>query len=153
MYSWLLAAAIVSTLALWRLLVMRGNGWLWGALYALATASCVYLHLYGALVPLAQTVFVVGWSIATRDGRGFLRWLAASLAALVLFLPWLPRALGILGFSGWRAAGDPAEIPWRYLAAFTASDAMPEPWHGLLPWLYAFLALAGVIVWWRVRRA
>ncbi|MCO5211628.1 MAG: glycosyltransferase family 39 protein [Caldilinea sp.] len=153
MYSWLLAAALVSALALWRLVVRRGNGWLWGTLYAVATAWCVYLHLYGALVPLAQAIFVMGWSIATRDGRGFLRWLAASLAALVLFVPWLPRALGIFGFSGWRAAGDPAEIPWRYLAAFTAGDAMPEPWHGLLPWLYAFLALAGIVVWWRVRRA
>lgn len=153
MYSWLLATALVSALALWQLVVLRGNGWLWGAIYAVATAWCVYLHLYGALVPIAQAIFAIGWSIATRDGRGFMRWLAAATAALLLFAPWLPRALGIFGFSGWRTAGDPAEIPWRYLAAFTAGDAMPEPWHGVLPWLYALLALAGLVFWWRVRRA
>ena len=153
MYSWLLATALVSALALWQLVVRRGSSWLWGGLYAVATAWCIYLHLYGALVPLAQAIFVVGWSIATGDGRGFARWTAASLAALLIFVPWLPRALGIFGFSGWRAAGDPAEIPWRYLAAFTAGDAMPDPWHGTLPWVYALLALGGIYVWWRVRRA
>jgi len=153
MYSWLLATALVSALALWQLVVRRGNSWLWGGLYAVATAWCIYLHLYGALVPLAQAIFVVGWSIATGDGRGFVRWTAASLAALSMFVPWLPRALGIFGFSGWRVAGDPAEIPWRYLAAFTAGDAMPDPWHGTLPWVYALLALGGIYVWWRVRRA
>jgi len=153
MYSWLLATALVSALALWQLVVRRGNSWLWGGLYAVATAWCIYLHLYGALVPLAQAIFVVGWSIATGDGRGFARWTAASLAALSMFVPWLPRALGIFGFSGWRVAGDPAEIPWRYLAAFTAGDAMPDPWHGTLPWVYALLALGGIYVWWRVRRA
>ena len=153
MYSWLLATALVSALALWQLVVRRGNGWLWGGVYAVATAWCVYLHLYGALVPLAQVIFVAGWSLVTRDGRGFGRWLAAAAAALLLFAPWLPRALGIFGFSGWRAAGDPAEIPWRYLAAFTAGDVMPAPWHDALPWLYALLALAGTFFWWRVRRA
>jgi 4-amino-4-deoxy-L-arabinose transferase-like glycosyltransferase len=153
MYSWLLAASLVSTVALVRLLEIDGARrvrWAWGTLYALATAATVYLHLFGALTPLAQAIFVTGWALARRDGRSFGRWLAAAAAALLLFLPWLPRVLGIFNFGGWREAGDPAEIPWRYLAAFTVSDAMPDPGRTPLVWLYALLALAGVACWWRV---
>lgn len=156
MYTWLLATSLLATLALWRLLEMDGrrrNRWGWGMLYALATAATVYLHLFGALAPLAQAVFVSGWAVIGRHWRGFGRWLAAAAGALLLFAPWLPRVLGIFGFSGWREPGAPAEIPWRYLAAFTVGDAMPDPWRAPLIWLYALLALAGLIFWRRTRRA
>lgn len=156
MYTWLLATSLLATLALWRLLEMDGrrrNRWGWGMLYALATAATVYLHLFGAFAPLAQAIFVSGWAVSGRHWRGFGRWLAAAAGALLLFLPWLPRVLGIFGFAGWRAPGDPAEIPWRYLAAFTVSDAMPDPGRTPLVWLYALLALAGLLFWRRTRCA
>ena len=154
MYTWLLATALFSNWALWRLVVRPGRrAWPWGVAYALATAACVYLHLYGALVPLTQAVFVLGWAIVKRDGRGLLRWALAGLGALALFLPWLPHALGIFGFGGWREAGNPAEIPARYFAAYTVSDGMPAEWRTWLVWLYGGLALGGVFFWWRVRRA
>lgn len=159
MYSWLLATALLATVALWRLLEAdgrprsRGARWGWGALYALAIAASVYLHFFGALLPLAHACFVCGWALAQRTWRALGRWMVASAGAFLLFLPWLPRALAIFGFSGWRAAGDPAEIPWRYLAAFTVSDAMPDPWRTPLIWLFALLALAGFAFWWRTRRA
>lgn len=156
MYTWLLATSLLATVALWRLLAMderQHNRWGWGTLYALATASSVYLHLFGALAPLAQAVFVSGWALFTRNWQGFGRWLIAATGALLLFLPWLPHVIGIFGFGGWREPGDPAEIPWRYLAAFTVSDAMPSPWRTPLVWLYALLALTGLIFWWRTHRA
>lgn len=156
MYTWLLATSLLATVALWRLLEVDGrrrNRWGWGVLYALATAATVYLHLFGALVPLAHACFVSIWAIFTHNRQGFGRWLIAATGALLLFLPWLPRVVGIFGFGGWREPGDPAEIPWRYLAAFTVSDAMPAPWRTPLVWLYALLASAGLIFWWRTRRA
>lgn len=154
MYSWLLAMALLSTWALWRLLVRPGRQPApWLVVYAVTTAACVYLHLYGALVPIAQTVFVAGWAIVQRDVRSLVRWAGASAVAFLLFLPWLPRALAIFGFEGWREGGNASEIPWRYLAAYSVSDGMPAPWHGWLPWLYALLALAGIWFWRRVRPA
>jgi 4-amino-4-deoxy-L-arabinose transferase-like glycosyltransferase len=154
MYAWLLAAALLSNWALWRLLVRPGQpAWPWGVVYAVATAACVYLHLYGALVPIAQAVFVLGWALVKRDGRRLLRWALAGVGALVLFLPWLPHALGIFGFGGWRAAGNPAEIPARYFAAYTVSDGMPEAWRTWLLWVYGALAAGGLFFWWKIRRA
>ncbi len=154
MYTWLLAASIASTWALWRLLEHPGRvaGW-WVLAYALTTAATVYLHYYGVLVPVAQTVFVIVWALMRRDARGLLRWIIGAVAAFLLFVPWLPRAFEIFGFPGWREPGNPAEIPWRYLSAYTVGAAMPEPWRTWLPWFYVLLSLGGVWYWWRTRRA
>ena len=130
-------------------LAARAN-W-WALLYALSTAGVVYLHLFGALLPLAQAVFAMGWLVVRRDLRRFARWALAALAALLLFLPWLPHTLGIFGFEGWRQGGDAEQLPWRYWLAYTVSDGLAAPWRTWLPWVYVILALGGAVYWWRVR--
>ncbi len=156
MYAWLLAAALTSCLAQWQVLEQprgrsaKGANW-WALLYALSTAGVVYLHLFGALLPLAQTVFAIGWLMVRRDLRRFARWALAALAALLLFLPWLPQTLGSFGFDGWRQGGDAEQLPWRYWLAYTVSDGLAAPWRTWLPWVYVILALGGVVYWWRVR--
>jgi 4-amino-4-deoxy-L-arabinose transferase-like glycosyltransferase len=151
MYSWLLACALLASWALWRLLYAERRRLIFAALYTLAITLGVYLHFYGFLLPIAHTVFVMGWLLVTHRWRVGLAWLGASMASVVLFLPWLPRALGIFGFGGWRESGNPQEIPWRYLAAYTAGDAMPAPLGGWLPWFSLALAVVGTIIWWRQR--
>ena len=156
MYAWLLAAALTSCLAQWQVLEQsrctsgRHANW-WALLYTFSTAGVVYLHLFGALLPLAQAVFSVGWLAVRRDLRSFARWALAALAALVLFLPWLPHTLGIFGFEGWRQGGDAGQLPWRYWLAYTVSDGLAAPWRTWLPWVYAVLAIGGAAYWWRVR--
>ena len=154
MYTWLLAASVASTWSLWRLLEHPGRvaGW-WILAYALTTAATVYLHYFGVLVPVAQTFFVIGWALMRRDTRGLLRWLIGAFTAFLLFVPWLPRAFDIFGFQGWREPGNPAEIPWRYLSAYTVGAATPEPWNAWLPWFYLLLSLGGMWYWWRIRRS
>ena len=151
MYTWILAAGLVATWALWRLL-NRGQGWGWSAaLYATSCAVAVYLHYYAALLPLSHALYMVGRLAVTRRRGEFLRWSAAACAAFVLFLPWLPRALGVLHFTGWREGGTAAEIPMRYLTAYSVGDAMPEQLRAWLPLLYAGLAILGLILWMRTR--
>ncbi len=158
MYAWLLAAALTSCLAQWQVLERpdahsgRHANW-WAALYALATAAVVYLHLFGALLPLAQAVFALGWLAVRRDLHRFARWALAALAALLLFLPWLPHTLGIFDFEGWRQGGDAGDLPWRYWLAYTVSDGMAAPWRSWLPWVYVVLAIGGAVYWWRARVA
>lgn len=150
MYSWLLAAALTSCLAQWQVLERPGShaNW-WAVLYTLSTAVLVYLHLFGALLPLAQAVFALGWLIVRRDLRTFARWALASLAAILLFVPWLPHTAGIFGFEGWREGGDAGQLPWRYWLAYTVSDSLTDSWRMWLSWVYVVLAIAGVVYWWR----
>ena len=158
MYAWLLAMSLLSTLALWQLLeepraIVRRQRIGWGTAYAASVAACVYLHYYGALVPIVQALFVAGWAIATRRWTPTLLWAGWSAGALLLFAPWLPRALGIFGFGGWRTDGTVAEMPWRYLAAYSGSANMPTPWDDVIPWMTLVLALLGAIWWVRTRPA
>ena len=169
MYSWLLATGVGATWLLVRLLRVgaprqestlypgeRPSGHrapdalVWAGYVALMTAT-IYLQYYGFLVPLAHALFALVWLWRTRDLRRFLAWVAAGVAVSVLFLPWGPHFLGLFAFPGWRQPLDPWQLPWRYLAAYTAGDAMPLPWHAWVPWLYLVLALAGIAAWWRGR--
>ncbi len=150
-YSWLVASSLLSSWSLWHLLMDKRHWASWLG-YVLATTLTVYLHYYGFLVPLAQTLFVIGWTAARRDWRTTLRWVAAGFVTLLLFLPWLPRAWGIFGFSGWREPIDPWQIPWRFLNAYTAGEALPQPWHTPITWLYLLLLLIGALFWWRRQR-
>jgi hypothetical protein len=47
---------------------------------------------------------------------------------------------------------DPWTIPWRFWAAYTVGDAMPEPWRTSLPWVYGALSVLGLYGWWRQSR-
>lgn len=156
MYSWVLTAALVATWAMWHLCASQRARLRWGALYALSVAAGVYLHHYGALTPLAHAVCLSIWLIAARLApparRAARDWLAAAGVAFILYLPWLPRALGILEFPGWRAPADPWQIPGRYLAAYTLGDAMPAPWRPWLIALYLVLTAVGVVAWWQIDR-
>ena len=164
MYSWLLATGLGATWLLWRLLadqrpglsggIKQRNGRWWpiGLGYTVLTAATIYLHHYGFLVPLSHAIYALAILWWNRNWRLFLRWLLAGAGVIVLYLPWLPRFLGIFGFSGWRPPVNPWQLPWRYLAAYTVGDTMPGPWRAWLPWLYLALALVGLWGWWRLDR-
>jgi mannosyltransferase len=180
-YSWLAASALLATWSFWRLLVagtpgakatgltaeagskpaviqsgspgIRKEIWLLVGLYIGAMTLTVYLHYYGFLAPLAHTVFFVGWFAHRRERGVLLVWAGAGFVILLLFLPWLPRAFGILNFSGWREPIDPWAIPWRFLTAYTTGEAAPAGWRNGLTWLYLGLAGLGVSGWWQRRPA
>lgn len=151
MYTWLLAASVLSTWALWRLLHGAGaHRWRYGALYAVATALCVYLHYYGALTPIAHALYVPIWGIATQRWRRVFNWLIAAGAAFLLFVPWLPRAVDIFGFTGWREEGVVSEIPLTFARLYLVGYIQPDL---AIPTLILFLIVALVgTAWWMVRR-
>ncbi len=153
-YSWLLLIGLVASWCLWHLLIAQGKrqtAFLIG--YVLSITAAVYAHFYGFLIPIAHTVFALGWLIVKRDWRAVARWALAGVIVVVGFLPWLPRALKIFNFHGWRDPIDPWQIPWRVLMTYTVGETMPLPWQNWLPWLYLTLAVLGLGLWWRIRPA
>lgn len=160
MYSWLLAAGLSSHLLFWRLFRQekrRHAAVLPDALlvagYVASTTLSIYLHFYGFLVPLIHAVYASIWILVTRRWRPFAAWAGAGFAVLLLFLPWLARALQIFGFSGWRDPADPWALPRLYFAAYTVGDALQPPWRSPLLWIYFGLCLVGVWAWIRHERA
>lgn len=156
MYSWLLAAGLLATIACWRLLV-RQAGWGVWLLYVLTTTLTIYLHYFGFLVPLSHAAFGLVWLIWQRRDRRVLwrgvgRWALAGLAVAALFAPWFLRALDLLAFEGWREPLDPTRVPWLLLQAYSVGETMPPPLDRWLPWGYAVLALVGLAAWTRCNR-
>lgn len=86
------------------------------------------------------------WSAHARQWRN---WLAALLAIVLLYLPWLPRALRVLSFPGWRPPADLRSLPARYLTYYSVGTSMPPDvgWR----WTLGFLFLAGLGVIFLVR--
>lgn len=94
------------------------------ALLAVITAAGLYTHYAYPLFMLAHGAAALAWLLARTPGlprrRALLACIAAALAALALFLPWLPTALGQL--SGWQQTSAAQAGPEQALAL-------------LLPWL------------------
>lgn len=155
MYSWLLMSSLFSFWALWRTMdgKARDKRWTVDAIYILSTATTVYLHYFGFLIPVAQTIFMAIWSLVEGSWRTTRRWLIDGVIILLLFLPWLGKALTFLGFQGWREPLDPWQVPWLMHSAYSVGFPMPQPWQTWLPWLYLGLAVLGLVVWWRQHRS
>lgn len=173
MYSWLLAAGVASHLFFWKLLSADATSALIDrsdhtssedkdqpainsivqlpvgifVAYVSATALSVYLHYYGFLVPLSQVTYIVIWTPLTRHWLRTAWWIIAGGLIFLLFLPWLPRALAIFSFSGWRPAGDPWQIPWQYFAMFTSGSPATDVWYSQAIWIYWLAAATGAIFW------
>jgi hypothetical protein len=124
----------------------RRPGWRSGALFAVAAALAVWLHL-GAAPLLVTPVLLAGVLALARRGRGLVPLLAlgggAALAMAALLLPAAESLAAMLRVKqggpppGWRQAGEVLQMqagtPWAALAA--------------LVWL-----LAGLGVWVLARR-
>ncbi len=120
----------------------------WWMLCGLSAALAAYAHYYGVLV----LTVLAGWALldlARRGRESMIGWLIAFGTAAVAFLPWLPRALGVLGFQGWRASLRLADAPLANLAAWSAGVTSPEGVRLWIVGLYGVLAIGGIIGWLR----
>jgi hypothetical protein len=109
--------------------------------YVLVTAAMLYTHYYAFLLLAVEWAFVAWW-VWRRDRAAWRPFAAAQLGVGLLFLPWVPRLAGLLGFPGWRPALDVASLPLRYLAIYTVGTSLPAD---TARWLsLGFLLLVGV---------
>lgn len=136
MYSllgcWLLAA----TLAL--LYWLEGGRRRYLAVYVLLMAAAFYTHYFTVLGLLVHWLWLASQTDSPLRRRA---WWLANLAIGVLFLPWLPGLLDLLGHMrvlvaggdvGWQPPVDALSLPsmlWQWLAQ---SDGNELPWPVLL---------------------
>lgn len=88
-YALVQCACVASTLAL--LVAVERRGWRWWALAAVTAAIAVYAH-YIAVLVLAPQVLWALWRVRA-DREQLVRLVAAQVAVVVLFLPWVPDFL------------------------------------------------------------
>ncbi len=135
-------ATATGVAALWLLAVgLQGRGrWPWLG-YSLAGAATLYTHYYGGLIVAIGLLFglVCLWLGPSRNRGGrrlpfFVRsgavpawpaFAAAEAGIGLLFLPWLPRAVGVLGFPGWRPPVGGTELARILLVRFPLGPTLP----------------------------
>lgn len=109
MYALLAALSAASALANCRLRIVNCKLWIVTlAAYVLINAAGLYTHYAFFFVLLVHNLlFILRWLVtgcrSPLRWRFAVAWLAAQVAVLVLFLPWLPTALRQVG--GWPSAG------------------------------------------------
>ncbi|MCR4407469.1 MAG: glycosyltransferase family 39 protein [Anaerolineae bacterium] len=143
MYSLVVCLTLASTWLLVR--GWRGGGWAVWAGYALTTALALYTHYYAVLIPAFHAVFILGHRTGWQPVP-LPRWLAAATAAALLFLPWLPRALRLLSFPGWREPVPLYTVPGRFLTAYSLGLAVPSDLGLWLAVGFLPILIAGLIV-------
>jgi mannosyltransferase len=183
MYTMVVAFATGALWAL--LVALRTNrARAWSAYVALS-ALALYTHYYGAIIMLVSAACAIGILVArSRQGRSRVAALCPALddrsspagdrllrpvplrrlwrsfafsevAVAVLFLPWLPRALGVLAFPGWRPPPDVGALPALLLTRYFLGTSVPPD---LAKWVVIgdslLLALGGAVLVrdWRRRR-
>lgn len=76
----------------------KPKSWLGYVLYSLGITAGLYTHYFTVLVVFAIWLYVVGLNWLDRKKRLIFdyRWLLANVAAVVLFLPWIPNMIAQL---------------------------------------------------------
>jgi 4-amino-4-deoxy-L-arabinose transferase-like glycosyltransferase len=139
------------------------RSWAWLG-YVLAATAALYTQYYAAFLILALNLVVLFWLWARsrripgyQAGRDLFSWLAAQVAVVALYLPWLLYAGGkLLAYVRYKVVADqdlpldPFTYLARRLAAFAGGHAEGALagwwWLGLIPLLLLSLALLVYLV-------
>jgi hypothetical protein len=125
------------------------------AAYALVSAAGLYVHYAFPFILFAHNaIFAVWWLGRARRlpwrWRCLARWVGAQAAIALLFLPWLPNALGSV--TGWSAAGrdyEPGPALLNVLRVLAAGITLPAPKGQVLLAGAGVLLVAGLLPVWR----
>jgi uncharacterized membrane protein len=89
MYILLGLLTTLSCYLTWRI-VQAGQGWI---PYVLISLSALYTHYFAGFVLLAESTFVLSWSLMHRRKHPLARWIGAQAVMAGLYAPWLPIAI------------------------------------------------------------
>ncbi len=153
MYGLVTLLVLVSTWCFLSILEKRETphrDWPRWLLYVAATSLAMYTQYYAAFVPVAQTLFVL---LRWRRHKGVIgRWVAAQVALMVAYLPWLvyagPKLVAYVGNKLVKEGDVPVGLYTyfqEHLIAFSVGHLSAA--RSYLPWsavVFVGLALLGV---------
>jgi hypothetical protein len=99
MYSWALLFIIMTALAAW--FIINTGKTIWWAVFVLSAEAAAYTHYYAAALAVIGYLFLLAY-ILKFDRKKLLKALLSALAAILLYVPWLPSAIN----SFTRASND-----------------------------------------------
>ena len=145
MYNMSLALTLAST---WLAVeAMRRPRWrYWGA-YVLVSWLALHTHYFAAFTLVAQNVFFIGEALLCADRRRRIwQWLAAQLAIVLLYLPWLLAVRSILvGYRGNVDSPAPGVMVARVLGVFAAGESSPVEARMLVAGICGALMMLGLV--------
>jgi mannosyltransferase len=128
--------------------------WLPYAAYVGCATAALYAHVYSGWALLGLNVAFLAHQVRSRrdvpapESRpNLLRWIAAQLAVLVLFAPWLPFVARQLDVNAtyWHGAVGWRQIVTRTWAAFSAGEILDGAWARAAMWAFLVLVAAGTL--------
>ena len=145
MYTW---AALWTTLGLWAAWgLWQTSRWRYWVVYVLACVAALWtLYLTVTLLVITNVAFLAAWQHRRWNRSLLLRWIAAQVAVVALFVPWLlfmvPRA-----YFGWFAAESFSPVFFLQLYATTLAAGVSENLERfLLPTLAVMAILVAVTI-------
>lgn len=152
MYNMSLALTMLSTVAAiawWQSVGVR-KVWL-AITYLAVTWLALHTHYFSLYIVVAQNIALGGVAIVERTWRKWLQWLGIGVVLLMMWLPWLIAAWGIL--TNYRGNGDSPTLFEAFVRAhnaFGVGEAMPiggQLWWALL--VVATMGLGMLNLWQR----
>ncbi len=124
----------------------------WDVVYVLAVAAGLWTHYAFPVLPAVLALTYVVWMYTTRRSLPLLprvvRLLTVHLAALVLYVPWLPTALERV--RAWPRPAHPLTPEEALTATWQWLALGPAPSDAQARWLWLWIALFVVALWpWR----
>ena len=115
MYAWI--ALLSSSSLLCALLWLRKSRTILWLGYVLITAAGLYTHYYAVFVILVENIFFLYLFLRGRlSRRTVIGWGVAQICIILLFAPWLPNLLNIVGGGGGWLAFSEGKPPPAVLA-------------------------------------
>ncbi|MBN1642435.1 MAG: glycosyltransferase family 39 protein [Anaerolineae bacterium] len=127
-------------------------GWGWGVTYVAAAAAGLWTHYSFPIVLVAVNAAVLCWLLASRGrgesangvkGRNALQWAGLQVAALVLFVPWLPIAWARISAYGAISRSTPlVQVAGQWLKLLSVGESVAT--DDLAKWMT--VGIAGLAV-------
>lgn len=119
------------------------------AFYVFFALASLYTHYYDVFILLAANTFVFIFAVAARKWKTIVHWIAAQIALVLLYAPWILFGTNRISTYGEGSAEQGVALLDQFrrtVASFALGDTLPESVHAI-SWIPLALLLIIILVW------